>query len=496
LGEVPQSGRHLISTLRSRFASSGVGSAESDRPKSIDVPPVGEVGRPSGRILEQIEESSYLDAILGMGVKVARGLHHAHERGIIHRDLKPANILITDDAQPMILDFNLAEDHKIEPELRRIRFGGTIPYMSPEQLESYQGHPVPIDRRSDVYALGVILIQLTTGVYPFPPFEGGSPRVVPQILESRRRGLPAPRKLNPAISSVLEAIMLKAIAPNPDDRYRTAQELAEDLDRQRTRQAEKSPPEPALGEWLQQWRRRPQRGGANPTRACLAASVFLASLAAFVGSSPGSPQRESRHRREEIGEQFRESSADTARDSKRTATNSRSLVARGVARLPDDPRAALADFQEAERLSPRAIEPIRHQAHVLAEYLHDDCGALECMNRLLRAHPNCATGRVGRAGYLARVGEIDEAIRDARAALDLYAGPEIQYLAACVYALAAAKRPEYRPEALALLSQALQRGYGHQHLRDDGDLDSLRNDPDFEELLSYVNKLRDLQRGR
>src|SRR5262249_15411493 len=105
-------------------------------------------------------QGSYVDGILHLVAQLADGLAFAHERGICHRDLKPSNVLVTPDGRPMLLDFNLSSDQ----ELDREQFGGTLPYMSPEQLQALvpptAGGAVPdVDARSDLFGLGVILCQ-------------------------------------------------------------------------------------------------------------------------------------------------------------------------------------------------------------------------------------------------------------------------------------------------------------------------------------------------
>ena len=127
---------------------------------------------------------SYEDAILWIGARLAAGLAHAHERGIIHRDLKPANILLTDDGEPMILDFNLAEDIKLRSSATA-KAGGTLPYMSPDQLTSYANPSVAVDGRSDIYSLGLILFQLLTGKFPFPMHRGRTADILPLMIKDR-----------------------------------------------------------------------------------------------------------------------------------------------------------------------------------------------------------------------------------------------------------------------------------------------------------------------
>src|SRR5207247_8782205 len=103
----------------------------------------------------------------GLGSCLADGLAHAHERGILHRDLKPANVLLTDEGQPMLLDFNLAEDTKLRGSAAAALLGGTLPYMAPEHLEAFQNGKREVDPRSDVYALGILLYELLAGRFPF-----------------------------------------------------------------------------------------------------------------------------------------------------------------------------------------------------------------------------------------------------------------------------------------------------------------------------------------
>src|SRR5204863_676547 len=118
-------------------------------------------------LLDKLEGLSYVEAVLWLGARLADGLTHAHERGVVHRDLKPANVLLTDDGQPMLLDFNLSDDQRLRGSAPAAQVGGTLPYMPPEQLEAFQhGKAAPADPRGDLFSLGVILYELLTGRFP------------------------------------------------------------------------------------------------------------------------------------------------------------------------------------------------------------------------------------------------------------------------------------------------------------------------------------------
>ncbi len=173
-------------------------------------------------------------AIAWWGARLAEALAHAHDRGILHRDIKPSNVLVTGDGLPMLLDFNLAgepwaERQGLEPE----NLGGTLAYMAPEHLEAVaRGEDEAVDRRSDVFSLGVLLYEALTGARPFPPPSTCAtvPDALRQAAEDRRlRPAPRLRESHPEIASSLERVIARCLAPDPGGRFPTAADLALDL---------------------------------------------------------------------------------------------------------------------------------------------------------------------------------------------------------------------------------------------------------------------------
>jgi beta-lactam-binding protein with PASTA domain len=157
-----------------------------------------------------------------IGVAAAAALSAAHAQGLVHRDVKPGNILLTDDGGVKVADFGIARAFDDSEQLTRTgAVIGTASYFSPEQA---QGHAA--DARSDIYSLGVVMYELLTGQ---PPFTGeGAVAVAYQHVKETPE---PPSWLNPNIPEGLEAVVLKAMAKDPADRYQSAAELSEDLKR-------------------------------------------------------------------------------------------------------------------------------------------------------------------------------------------------------------------------------------------------------------------------
>jgi eukaryotic-like serine/threonine-protein kinase len=216
-----------------RFLREARAQARIEHPNVCQVYEVGEVeGRPyiamqyiEGRSLADLRHDLSTVGKVRLLRDVARAIHAAHKSGLIHRDLKPGNVLVgRDDAgdlHPWVVDFGLALDQD-QPGLTRTgMISGTPAYLSPEQAQG-----LPLDGRSDLYSLGVVLYELLAGR---TPFDGPNPAgMLVRLLQEEPEPL---RRLAPAVPRDLETIAMKCLEKDPARRYGSARELADDLDR-------------------------------------------------------------------------------------------------------------------------------------------------------------------------------------------------------------------------------------------------------------------------
>jgi serine/threonine protein kinase len=173
----------------------------------------------AGRPLSEAE-------VLNLGKQLASGLEAAHREGVVHRDLKPSNLRVTPDGRLKILDFGLAfllqtgtETDVTAPLTNSYSDAGTLPYMAPEQVK---GHKT--DARTDVWAAGAVLYEMSTGKRPFADLTRG--QLVAAILQEEPA---APCVLNPKISVGLEKVILRSLQKDPKERYQSAGDLRIDL---------------------------------------------------------------------------------------------------------------------------------------------------------------------------------------------------------------------------------------------------------------------------
>ena len=271
-GRAPQSGRGVISTLADR-ARSTAGGAE-DVPPEIEPLPAPGGSRGS---LEALERMSFVEAVLWIGAELADGLAHAHERGVLHRDIKPANVLFTDDGRPMLLDFNLAA-------VGAGRVAGTPGYMAPEQLAAAAEERGLATPRTDIYALGLVLVELLAGQLPFEEPRARWEEALPKMIAARKR-LPLDALVLPSdVTPGVRAILAKCLDPDPGERYASAADLREDLKRQRTHQPLKFARDRSIREQARKWARRHPRLTSGGTIAVAALLIVGVLSAGYLGN--------------------------------------------------------------------------------------------------------------------------------------------------------------------------------------------------------------------
>ncbi len=209
--------------------------------------------------------SAYYRWVAEVGREAAEALAHAHRRGIIHRDIKPSNLLVDARGVVWVADFGLARRLSDPSLTQHDSLLGTPRYMSPEQAKTGA-----IDGRSDVYSLGATLYELLT---LRPPFQGQTAAELVAQIGTKEPS--APRQFDTRIPRDLETIVLKALAKQPSDRYASAMDFAEDLERFVNHEPVRARRISPVGRAWRLMRR-------NPTTSAAAATVLIVICAAFV----------------------------------------------------------------------------------------------------------------------------------------------------------------------------------------------------------------------
>lgn len=175
----------------------------------------------SGTLADLMKSSPLpLEQILQIISQVGGALNYAHTKGLVHRDVKPDNILMDEEGNCRLTDFGIAKFAQDSNRMTRTGVAvGTPAYMSPEQIRGEE-----LDRRSDVYSLGVVLYEMATGR---PPFEANTTAEV--MVRHLHEPLPLPRTLNPKLPEAVEAVIVKSLAKRAEDRYATTQEMVQAL---------------------------------------------------------------------------------------------------------------------------------------------------------------------------------------------------------------------------------------------------------------------------
>lgn len=151
-----------------------------------------------------------------VAAEVLVALAAAHDKGVVHRDVKPENVMLGTDGKIKVADFGIAR--ALDRAMLTGGLMGTVAYVAPEQARGE-----PVDARADVYSTGCMLFELLTGSLPF---EGDAAQILQQHLNSR---VPVPSELTPSVPAVLDRIVARATAPAPENRYRSASEMAREL---------------------------------------------------------------------------------------------------------------------------------------------------------------------------------------------------------------------------------------------------------------------------
>lgn len=249
-GRLADSGQALLSTVAAHKADTIAASARN----------AGEPADDLAKLL-QPERHSRLPAIMGldcqrtllwMFARVAEALAFAHSRGVVHGDIKPANILVSDEGNPLLLDFHLAA--RLHAAQRPEHVGGTLPYMSPQQLRSLQQYEAPAVS-ADLFSLGVVMYELLGGRLPYAT-RGQDRESIEVMIKEREQPPPRLKVLAPALSVDVETIIESCLAAERTGGYHSLRQLQDDLDAHLAHRPLLHGPNRSLKERVTKWMRR------------------------------------------------------------------------------------------------------------------------------------------------------------------------------------------------------------------------------------------------
>lgn len=469
--------------------------------------------------MQQIARKTYVDAVVDIVAQCAEALHYAHENDICHFDLKPTNVLLNSNGEAMLLDFNLASDKRQSEML----IGGTLPYMSPEQIEAIENTALEIRDKlgshSDIFALGVILFQLLSGRHPFEAAlqDSADAPMRGRLREAQQAGPPSLSKLNPdveeGLARVVESCLNVDIAKRP-----SAKELAVDLRRHHGFQKRTL-------RWL---RRNRFYAGAACVLGAIAIALaianwvnqppfaerqFAAALTAYEsGEFENAIEYLDRGLEEEPGSvRFLLARARAYQRLETEETLNKAVIEYGkIARRVNDPRIDAARGYCYSRLGshPIAIRLYNDalDAGFASAVVHNDLGfsllragqlqdakthvqqALDIDPNLQAAHHNLAWIRF-QESFQGKADLLQDVLPELQQALEL--GPKSAALyrdLARVYAIAAKSDPQLAEDAMDALNQAVELGLTREKLGKDGFLANLKAHPRFASILKRASQ--------
>jgi serine/threonine protein kinase/Flp pilus assembly protein TadD len=234
-GSDARSGESLVMTVRNRVDDATVACTDDELGPQLDpgtakpvslIPAADEnaVLKP----LEQLRSLGCNELATWIFARLAGALAHSHARGVLHGDLKPGNVLIRNDGEPALLDFNLSQslDRKTAQHV-----GGTLPYMAPESYRGLMGQSVSPQSATDIYGLGVMLFEFVTGRLPYPAPRSTAPIDLQPAIDNRQQD--PEWHDEDAVSQSLRAIINRCLAYVPENRYSTSEQLQQDLECER-----------------------------------------------------------------------------------------------------------------------------------------------------------------------------------------------------------------------------------------------------------------------
>src|SRR5205085_8292156 len=188
------------------------------------------------RLARRLAAAGWPETVCRLGIQLAHALDHAHGQGVLHRDVKPANVLLAADGSPKLADFNISFCSQLDGASPAAYFGGSLAYMSPEQIEAcnpaHEREPRDLDGRSDLFALAVVLWELLYGERPFndDDMEAGWTAMLTAMAKRRRAEQPkAVAGAKDAVAMRMEHVLRKVLSPVPAQRPADGAAMAREL---------------------------------------------------------------------------------------------------------------------------------------------------------------------------------------------------------------------------------------------------------------------------